>query len=404
MNFRILIFLVLILIPVSTPAADPTAYVLNTLGESISKINLKTGAIANDIIIVGSGILCYPNQMIIRDSLALIIASGTNEIQVINLNTESTAYFISTGSVSNPYWMEIIDDQYLYVSLMYRNSIALIDYVNRVMITEIDIGKSPEGLLLLKDNLYIACTGFDWGTYEYVPGQVYVYNVLLEEITDSIAVDLNPQHMAYDTLGRIHVVCTGDYVSEFGKINIIDTYAGEVVETLDLGGTPGHISIGPDNIAWIASAGWDEDGYVYTYHAITGEIFHDNTSPLEVDINCMAVAAYQDSTCFTASLTDFVNVIDSSGVNLGRYAVGDGPIHIAFNYIPGDANGDFSVNLLDATHLINWLYKGGPMTAWPYWRANVNDDATCNLLDVTYILNYLYKGGPRPRVSPSWIK
>jgi len=61
----------------------------------------------------------------------------------------------------------------------------------------------------------------------------------------------------------------------------------------------------------------------------------------------------------------------------------------------GDVNGDWSVNILDITYLINYLYKDGPS---PIDMNNGDPDAGCavNILDVTYLINYLYKGGPEP--------
>ncbi len=66
---------------------------------------------------------------------------------------------------------------------------------------------------------------------------------------------------------------------------------------------------------------------------------------------------------------------------------------------PGDANDTQTINILDVTFIINYLYKGGPAPTCP---ANADPNASCsiNILDVTAIINYLYKGGPAP-VCPS---
>lgn len=61
----------------------------------------------------------------------------------------------------------------------------------------------------------------------------------------------------------------------------------------------------------------------------------------------------------------------------------------------GDANDDRTVNLLDVTFILRYLYHGGPPPA----DVNMGDpDGSCetNLLDVTYLINYLYRGGPEP--------
>jgi len=394
----------ILVLPVMANADDPVAYVLNTNAETLSKINLSTGAVYNDILTIGTDVYCYPNQFVKRDTLAYAIASGTDEIQVINLNTETTEYFINTGVSTNPYWMEFLDEQYLYVTLMMANSVAKIDYRTGTIVHEIPVCKSPEGILIVGDKAYIACSGFDFDTYLYDPGKVTVYDIPGDSVINQIDVGLNPQYLILDTLGRLHVVCTGDFWTTWGWIYIINTDTDLVVDSIYLGGTPGQITLGPDNIAYIASAGWTENGYVFSYNTITGEVYHDNGNPIAVDLNCMAVAAYQDSTCFTGSFTNYVNVIDSTGNYLNSYAVSDGPVHITFNYLPGDANGDFTVNIFDASMIISWLYMDGEKPHWPKWRANVNSDLAYNVFDVTYLISFLYMDGPRPKTGPGWFK
>lgn len=392
-----------VFLPIIALGLDPTAYVLNTIGETLSKINLNTGVISNDILTIGSANQSYPNQMKIRDTLMYVVVSGTDEIQVVNLNSEHTESFMDTPPGSNPFWMDFADEQYLFVSLLLNNSVAKMDYNSGEIVDEIAVGKSPEGVLIYQDKLYIACSGFDFNTYLYDPGEVYVFDLSGDSMLTQISVGLNPQFMALDGAGRLHVVCTGNYFSIFGSVYIIDTFDDSVLDSINIGGTPGHISIGPDNTAYLAASGFTMDGYVYSYNSLTGEVYHNAGNPIQVDLNCMTVVSFQDTTVFTGSFTDYVNVIDSSGTYLDSYAVGAGPQHIAFNYQPGDADGDFTVNLLDVTFILNWLYRGGDAPRWPGWRASADGNNLYNLLDITYLINFLYKNGPRPKKSPDWI-
>ena len=61
----------------------------------------------------------------------------------------------------------------------------------------------------------------------------------------------------------------------------------------------------------------------------------------------------------------------------------------------GDSNGDLAVNLLDATFIINYLYRSGPIPE-PIDVADSDGDGNINILDVSYLVNYLYKDGPEP--------
>jgi len=79
----------------------------------------------------------------------------------------------------------------------------------------------------------------------------------------------------------------------------------------------------------------------------------------------------------------FVNIFEAHGVAV---------------FIPGDADNDKSVNVLDATCIINYLYKGLPAPEH-LSAADINADCGVNLLDVTCLINYLYRGGPAPLVG-----
>jgi len=67
--------------------------------------------------------------------------------------------------------------------------------------------------------------------------------------------------------------------------------------------------------------------------------------------------------------------------------------------LPGDANDNEAVNILDVTYLINYLYKyGPPPPCMPEGDANGN--GAVNILDVTRIINYLYLAGSPPVCGP----
>ncbi len=65
----------------------------------------------------------------------------------------------------------------------------------------------------------------------------------------------------------------------------------------------------------------------------------------------------------------------------------------------GDVNGPGTVNALDITYLINFLYKHGPAPN-PLQSGDVNNSGTVNALDITFLINYLYKHGPAPYCLP----
>ncbi|MBD3401506.1 hypothetical protein GF420_01320 [candidate division GN15 bacterium] len=388
----------------ASAVADSYLYVVNSIGETLSRINRDNGSVDNNLISLGSDINSAPNQLVVRDTLAYVVCSVTDEIQVIDLNSSSTVGFISLPAGSNPYWLACYNDTTAYVSLLANNGVAKIDLISRTVVDQFPVGKSPAGLAIARHKLYVVNSGFDFGTFTYDPGTVTVYDIGPDTLVETIATGLNPQFVDRDRQGRLHVVCTGNYSSVFGAVYLLDPAADEVVDSVLTGGSPGQIAIGPDNIAYLAAGGFTEDGFVFSYDAGSGAVYHASANPLAVDQNCLAVTASADSTVYAASFTDFVQRIDSSGAELNRYAVGDGPIHQAPAYRPGDVNGDFEVDLSDIIYLVNSLFLGGPPPAWPAWRANVNGDFNRDLADVIHLVNYSFLGGPAPKVGPTWIQ
>jgi len=62
----------------------------------------------------------------------------------------------------------------------------------------------------------------------------------------------------------------------------------------------------------------------------------------------------------------------------------------------GDVDGSGDVNILDATYLMNYLYKSGLPPKYDYYMGDPNCSGNINILDVSYLIIYLYKQGPEP--------
>jgi uncharacterized protein (TIGR02145 family) len=66
----------------------------------------------------------------------------------------------------------------------------------------------------------------------------------------------------------------------------------------------------------------------------------------------------------------------------------------------GDVDNSGTMNILDITYLISYVYKNGPEpdcgTSFIGECGDVNNSGAINILDITYLINYVYKGGPEP--------
>jgi murein tripeptide amidase MpaA len=73
----------------------------------------------------------------------------------------------------------------------------------------------------------------------------------------------------------------------------------------------------------------------------------------------------------------------------------DNDIGDACQHICGDSDGDRAVNVSDAVHIINYIFKGGPAPD-PLCKADSDGDDATNISDAVYLIAYIFKGGPTP--------
>jgi DNA-binding beta-propeller fold protein YncE len=332
--------------------ADRFAYVVNNYpgDEMLSKINLTTGEVVNNIEALGVA----ANQIVIQGDFAYVVNSLDHNIQIIDSKTETTVGYIIIGEPRNPFHMAFMDSQYAYVTNLMTNTISKVDVINRTVVGEYEVGVAPEGLLVLGNKLYVCCTGYefaayrriagrDWvfdpthrandvKAYRYIAGKVYVFDVQNDVVLDSIPVGLNPQYLAMDPEGELNVMCTGNYWSVFGKIYRINPTTNSVIDSIATGGSPGIISIGFDGIGYLAAGGWRPNpGLVYTFDSHADTMLRGASNPITTHSGVIAVSAFPDSKVFTCNFdADDVTLLNSSGTLLETYLVGNGPVSIGF--------------------------------------------------------------------------
>jgi len=383
--------------------SDPTAYVVNNLGETLSKINLKTDAVVNDILPLGRAPGSAPNQIVIRGTLAYVVNSLTSEIQIIDLKTESTAGYIDMGEGRNPFWMAFSDPdtQYAWVTCSMVDSLFKVDLKNKNLIAGYPIGVWPEGILILDSLAYVCIAAFDILTYTYGQGKVVIFDTRTNSIIKELNAGTNPQYITLDNQGEIYVSCTGDYWSTWGIVYSIDPALNEIKDSIPIGGSPGQIAVSADDVGWLAAGGWGTEGLIFLFDSRADTLIMGGDDPLQVpgDAGIISLVDFQDSTVLACAFqADELIKVDSSSVSvLKSYLVGDGPIHLDFNYTYGDANGDFVADVVDAVYLISFLFKSGRKPHKPVWRADPNGDCRVTIADVVYLVNFLLKNGPAPR-------
>ncbi|MCB0293830.1 MAG: hypothetical protein KDG51_01000, partial [Calditrichaeota bacterium] len=151
-------YLTLLFITAFLSAQPPySAWVLNTLGENVSMINLENQSVISNAF--GAGL--YANQMKVRGERAYIVNSGLNAIQVVDLNTRTTLQTINLGPGTNPWGMDFIDDQTAAVSLLFTNQVVFVDLPTGNTIHTVAVGNAPEDVKFHGGKVYVAISGYN---------------------------------------------------------------------------------------------------------------------------------------------------------------------------------------------------------------------------------------------------
>lgn len=177
-----------------------------------------------------------------------IVVDGSNKIEVVDpssmMETGSIGF---QGSVS-PWQLVAAGQNTAYVTEFYKKSVAVVDLNSLKVTSTITVGTYPEGIATANGKAYVAVSGLGRSD------SVAVINMAANTISGYIKVGDNPTVVAADAEGRIWVVCTGNYgydangnynssLETFGKVNIINSSNDNVVNTIDVGGHPGGITL-----------------------------------------------------------------------------------------------------------------------------------------------------------------
>jgi hypothetical protein len=142
---------------------------------------------------------------------------------------------------------------------------------------------------------YTTNSGYDAATFGYVTGSVSVIDTSTDTLVDVdgdpgngsdtpiFTTGLNPQDLAVDGEGEIHVVCTGDYWSVFGIVDVIDPASWSVTASIPLGGTPANISIAKGFA--LVGAGDADSCDLFIYKTDTNVVWADGSNPFTLIVS-----------------------------------------------------------------------------------------------------------------------
>jgi hypothetical protein len=201
----------------------------------------------------------------------------------------------------NPWAAARGGDGRLLVSNLLENTVSLVDPAAGRVDAVWAAGLAPEGVGVRDSLAWVVNSGYDFATFSFGPGSLYLYDYPEGELRDSVALPVNAQFGALDGEGRLHVVCTGDYGEVGGEVVVLELPSLAQAGRLELEGYPGRIAITPAGVACLAAGGWSGEegstGLVLRYDAAS----LDPLPPLHPSLGVVDVAAGPGSTLWTLS-------------------------------------------------------------------------------------------------------
>ncbi|MCK4894394.1 MAG: hypothetical protein KAT07_10520, partial [Calditrichia bacterium] len=172
MKSILIVFSLLLIISLNSSAQIPkSAYIVNTLGESMSIIDLDNQVVLQPPKPLG----LYANEIEVAREKAYVVISGLNEIRIFDLVTLSDQGSIHLGSGTNPYGIAMVNDSIAVVSLLWTNQVAFVNVITRQIETFVSVGSGPQGVLFFQGKVYVANSGYNPPGYD--PGKVSVIDL-----------------------------------------------------------------------------------------------------------------------------------------------------------------------------------------------------------------------------------
>ena len=154
-------------------ASGRAAWVVNSLGETLSKVNLDSGEVAVNAVSLDHA----PNDIAIVGSRAYIVNSTSNNVQIVDLFSEETVGAIEILKGMNPYYIAIENEQRAFVSNWLTGNVSVLDLDSQTETDTITTGGVPQGLCVASDRLFVTDINLDLQNFTYGPGRLLAYSL-----------------------------------------------------------------------------------------------------------------------------------------------------------------------------------------------------------------------------------
>jgi DNA-binding beta-propeller fold protein YncE len=312
--------------PVGAPAGTPQVLVVNTLSETISRLDLSTGAFSVQAAVTGT----WTNRITAaaNGTLFLVADSGSNEIALHDAADLARIGAIDLGPGSNPWLARAVDARRGVASSWLKGEVRLLDLAHGTAGAAIPTTPGPEGFVVLGETAFVACTNFLGSEGSFGEGRLDVVDLAAARVVASIPVGTNPQDVVLGPDGMLHVLCTGDYSPAGpGRAVVVDPSLHAVAATVPLAGAPGRIAVAPDGAMWVVG----HAGGVQRYDPFSRAILPGPADSALQSARLSAIAADEAGgrVYVTAFEDDLLIAVDAAaGTVAEAWIVGDGPVDV----------------------------------------------------------------------------
>ena len=308
--------------PEKPPPTAKAVYVLNAIGVTISVIDLVEDEVYNNVVQVGT----WPNQLVYRNGKVYCVNSGSDNIMIFDAETWDAETPIDLGANNNPMNMVFYSDEIAYVACSLSEKVLQVNMTTKTVSKTIDAGVGATGIAIAEDKVYASNTAYDGATWTYGQGTVTVIDGATGNFVKTINVSTNPQAVGIAPDGNVHVVCTGDWFSVFGKVEVINPSADAVSNTFEVGGTPGSIGVSvPDNLGYLGV--WGAGCIVY--NTATGDTTYGPSNAFLGKGGSGVLVDTEGNVFVSVWDDDQVIKLDKDENVLATYDVGDSPSALA---------------------------------------------------------------------------
>jgi hypothetical protein len=292
-------------------------YVVQALGENLGMVDVASEAVNADVMDLGT----LANE-IETDGSKLFVTSSQNVQIISTINHQVLDNFPLLGC-DGTWASAVLSDDSIAVTCSISDALYVVRRSSGEVVYHERIGNAPQGILALGERLFVSLTRLEFP--DYGPGAVMIFNRRTLQFEDSLETGINPQFMAIDPSGRLHVVCTGNYGDVPGEVDVFDLTNLTRVGTLLVGGTPSTVAFN-FVYGYVAAGGWVNHGEVYRYRLQDLFVDHGVANPILVGLGAADIVCRTNGEILVSCFQD--DVIErrsADGALLQTYELGDGP-------------------------------------------------------------------------------